>query len=649
MATRSGSRVAWIEDPAGLRFIRRNLLPAVAALASLFLIVGIALDRGNSTLYLLLLALAAGQVGFATALGGLGHRISVPRQLRIVLATTPATFFILGMAGWSSNQAAFFPVVPAVIAGIIAMVVALTEPVWVLVPWAVASCLALLAGGLLQAGSAAVLVPPICLAGQATLAWLVRDGIERFHTDRRVVVHDMAGLVPLASPQETATAITGLLRSRDDVQSVLVLRFTALGETVVLGADEAAASGLRVGDALPSSRNELLRAKAADGPWLTRWTIRAEDGDYGARVAGAGITAAAYVPIIHEGRAIGLLVVADARGAEEGLAVLAERLPVLIEVAELAGSLLGPGLEGIDATSAAAVRLDTILGQGAFAPVFQPICELASGRVVGLEALTRFEGASPDEVFGQARLLGRLEELEIATLSATLTAAERLPPDRWLSVNVSPALLADMTSLERLLGNSLRPIVLELSEHEPVLDYRALRTSIKRLAPWVSLAIDDAGAGFSSLRHILEMAPSWVKLDIGLVRGVDGDPARQALIAGLVHFARQSGITLIAEGIETEAEQATLKSLGVELGQGFLLARPAPIDDALITALVRADHPAPSTTGGLGPASPQVRPDVRGRDKSAKRVPLARGEHAPSDADLVVRLCLIPLARRRPT
>jgi EAL domain-containing protein (putative c-di-GMP-specific phosphodiesterase class I) len=118
-----------------------------------------------------------------------------------------------------------------------------------------------------------------------------------------------------------------------------------------------------------------------------------------------------------------------------------------------------------------------------------------------------------------------------------------------------------------------------------------LTTSIARLAPWVSLAIDDAGAGFSSLRHILETSPSWVKLDLGLVRGVDTDPVRQALVAGLVHFAAQAEIALIAEGIETEAERQMLKALGVRLGQGFLLARPAPIDDALVRQLLRADDP----------------------------------------------------------
>ena len=440
-------------------------------------------------------------------------------------------------------------------------------------------------------------MPPVGLAGQATLAWVIRDGIQRYHADRRVVVHQMAGLVPLANPQETAAAIVGLLRSRDDLQSVLVLRFTALGETVVLGvAGQSMSGGLRVGEALPGPRNELLRAKAVEGPWLTRLTLRADDGDYGARIAAAGIKAAAYIPMVHEGRTIGLIVVADSRVAAESLPMLAERLPVLIEVGELAGSLLGPGLEGIDATSAAAVRLDAILAQGAFAPVFQPICHMATGRVVGLEALTRFEGATPDEVFAQAALLGRLQELEIATMTAAVAAAERLPPDRWLSVNVSPALLADTATLRRIVRGSLRPIVLELSEHEAVLDYGAITTSLKRLAPGVSLAIDDAGAGFSSLRHILETSPSWVKLDIGLVRGVDADPARQALVAGLVHFARQASIGLIAEGIETEAEHEMLKSLGVELGQGFLLARPAPIDDLMISALLRSDDAVERST-----------------------------------------------------
>jgi EAL domain-containing protein (putative c-di-GMP-specific phosphodiesterase class I) len=565
---------------------------------SVFLFVGILLDRGDTTLYLILIGLAAAQVGLALAVTRLHRRIPGPQQLRIILATTPATFFLLGMAGWSDAHGTYFPIVPAVIAGTLAMVVALTEPIWALVPWAAVSCAALLAGAYLRTGGTpGILLPAMYLAGQAGVAWLIRDGIQRYHADRRSIVHQMAGLVPLATPHETGAAIVGLLRAWGGFGSVALLRFTGLGETTVLGASEDVDAGLRVGAALPDSRNLLLRGKAADGPWLTRWTVRAEDGEYGARIAESGITAAAYAPIAYEGRTIGLLVVAETGGAEESLAVLAERLPAVIEVSDLAGALLGPGLEGLDATSAAAVRLDAILAKGAFAPVFQPICELAGGRVVGVEALTRFDGVRPEEIFAQAGLLGRRQELEVATMTAALKAAERLPPDRWLSVNVSPALLADTTTLRRIIEGSRRSIVLELSEHEEVLDYRALTTSIKRLTPGVSLAIDDAGAGFSSLRHILETSPSWVKLDIGLVRGVDSDPARQALVAGLVHFASQASVALIAEGIETDAEHTMLKSLGVKLGQGFLMARPGPIDDALIRALVESDHLGEPTSG----------------------------------------------------
>jgi EAL domain-containing protein (putative c-di-GMP-specific phosphodiesterase class I) len=88
--------------------------------------------------------------------------------------------------------------------------------------------------------------------------------------------------------------------------------------------------------------------------------------------------------------------------------------------------------------------------------------------------------------------------------------------------------------------------------------------------------VDDAGAGYASLRHILELQPEFVKLDIGLVRGIDADPARQALAAGLRHYADETGNTLIAEGVENADEARTLQRLGIPLAQGFLFGRPAP-------------------------------------------------------------------------
>ena len=103
----------------------------------------------------------------------------------------------------------------------------------------------------------------------------------------------------------------------------------------------------------------------------------------------------------------------------------------------------------------------------------------------------------------------------------------------------------------------------------------ALREAVATLGQGIQIAVDDAGAGFASLRHVVELRPNYVKLDIGLIRGIGEDDARQALVAGMVHFANETGCALIAEGIETEDELEALQQLGIRLGQGFLLGRPA--------------------------------------------------------------------------
>ena len=131
-------------------------------------------------------------------------------------------------------------------------------------------------------------------------------------------------------------------------------------------------------------------------------------------------------------------------------------------------------------------------------------------------------------------------------------------------------------SLQPLLADSGRRVVLEITEHDPVHDYQALRRAIERLGNGVELSVDDAGSGFASLRHVLALGPSFMKLDASWVSGIDQDPARQALIAGLAHFATETGCHLIAEGIERQPELDMLQRLEVELGQGYLLGEPAP-------------------------------------------------------------------------
>jgi EAL domain-containing protein (putative c-di-GMP-specific phosphodiesterase class I) len=131
--------------------------------------------------------------------------------------------------------------------------------------------------------------------------------------------------------------------------------------------------------------------------------------------------------------------------------------------------------------------------------------------------------------------------------------------------------------LPLILGQRTRPVVLEITEHETVDDYGALREAIVALGADVRIAVDDAGSGIANFNHLVEMRPAFIKLDISLIRGVNADLTRQALIVGLGHFARTIGHTIIAEGIETRAERATLTSLDIHFGQGYLLGRPAEV------------------------------------------------------------------------
>jgi EAL domain-containing protein (putative c-di-GMP-specific phosphodiesterase class I) len=169
-----------------------------------------------------------------------------------------------------------------------------------------------------------------------------------------------------------------------------------------------------------------------------------------------------------------------------------------------------------------------------------------------------------------AAQIHRRVDLELATLRAAVQAADSLPEDCFLSLNVSPELVLGVDDLRELLWRVDRPVVLELTEHDPIDDYGAVRDAVLELGDSVQLSIDDAGSGFASLQHVLALGPSFVKLDKTWVMGINGDPTRQALIAGLAHFAESTGCHLIAEGIETVLDLDALKGLDVELGQGYL-------------------------------------------------------------------------------
>ncbi len=324
---------------------------------------------------------------------------------------------------------------------------------------------------------------------------------------------------------------------------------------------------------LPAERTAHLRQQALQGPWIETWQDRAEH-PYNALLVAEGVRALAYVPVRSDVDTLGLLIAA---GDDDGEPGLAERLPALVECASIAGALLGPQLRARHRQRVSVARIRTMIETRAFAPVFQPIVELGPRMLVGCEALTRFvDGSPPERIFAEAARCGMSVELEAATLAATLVAARDLPTSVWLNLNVSAEFVLAGDPLASLLREARAPVVLELTEHAQIADYGAVRAAIQALGPSIRLAVDDAGAGFASFRHILELGPDYVKLDRALVHAIGRDPARQALVAGLVHFAVRTGATLIAEGVETEAEARQLTELGVPLAQGYRLGRPVP-------------------------------------------------------------------------
>lgn len=228
---------------------------------------------------------------------------------------------------------------------------------------------------------------------------------------------------------------------------------------------------------------------------------------------------------------------------------------------------------------------DTIEARS-FSVAFQPICRLADGTAVGVEALARLSpdaALPPDLWFGEAWAVGLGPDLELAVVGEALTRAQRRPEGTYLSVNVSPDVALD-SRFSTLVDSVERPsdVVIELTEHQAVSDYDRLNKGLGALREsGVRVAVDDVGAGYASFRHVLELHPDIMKLDVSLTAEIEVDSSRRALAAGLVAVATELGATVVAEGIETLEQLACLTDLGVHHGQGFYLARPGPLDDAV--------------------------------------------------------------------
>jgi EAL domain-containing protein (putative c-di-GMP-specific phosphodiesterase class I) len=234
---------------------------------------------------------------------------------------------------------------------------------------------------------------------------------------------------------------------------------------------------------------------------------------------------------------------------------------------------------------AARQRIERALASRGFSVVFQPIVNLQEGRPVAFEALTRFPTdptRPPNLWFEEAHAVGLGVEMELAAVDLALSHQREFPADIKLAVNVGPLAIASPVFPEMLGRADAQRVVVELTEQAEIRDYRALGEAISAVRSiGARLAVDDTGAGVSSLAHILKLAPDWIKLDRALTTGVDRDPVRRALASSLVTFADETGALIVAEGIETDAELAVLRSLGIGYGQGFHLRAPSSMDAIL--------------------------------------------------------------------
>lgn len=247
-------------------------------------------------------------------------------------------------------------------------------------------------------------------------------------------------------------------------------------------------------------------------------------------------------------------------------------------ISEFVANVLRPGLARTQWTRE---RIADVIETRSIDLVCQPIVDLQGGQTVGFEALSRFPrrlAATPDAWFQQAHAVGLGVELELTAVERALELLEELPPEVFLAINVGPKALLDPQLAAMLAQTRAEAVVLELTEHVRVDDYPGLSEALAEIRPrGPALAIDDTGAGYASLAHIVRLSPDIIKLDRSLTGGIDGDPIRSRLAALIVELARDMGAKVIAEGIGNAAEMSAIRALGVDYGQGYYIGRPAPL------------------------------------------------------------------------
>jgi diguanylate cyclase (GGDEF)-like protein len=362
------------------------------------------------------------------------------------------------------------------------------------------------------------------------------------------------------------------------------------------------------------------------------------------------------LPVICRDRVVAVLAVWG-NGCAPALSPILEVVAAMLAAAWSAEAQ--PGVERFDAPGSAAPdrrlrgTIASLLTSGRIVAALQPIVRLINDSVIGYEALARFPPRArirtPDQLFGGAAALNMQSSVDLACVRAALQAASNIG-EADLFVNVLIGTLVDQSGVAALdkavYEARVDPaaVVLEFSEREPVPDLALLqRIAAELRARGFRIAVDDAGAGHASMRVIAELRPEFIKVDRSLITGIDADRARRALVVALLSFSGHIGARVIAEGIETQREQETLQSLGVQFGQGWLLGRPVlphPLEGDTSMQVVDATWFAQRVVSPTRVASPQPEPPAS-REPAPEAVSIARPRRtlarALSDAALALQ------------
>jgi len=385
-----------------------------------------------------------------------------------------------------------------------------------------------------------------------------------------------------AAGDETADLIGSIVEAaKDHLEADIGFLAEFRGESKVIrrAAGDGATVGLQEGTSLPLQETYCHRVVRGELPNVVG------DARSDARVKDLGITRqlkiGAYIGVpvtLPGGRVFGTLCCIN---HEPDPTIQRRDVKFMRVLADLVARQLDRHEQAEARRQEALDRIRAVIADGGPNMVFQPIVDLASREIVGAEALARFEHEprrSPDRWFAEAWDVGLGVELEMTAVAAALARLPQIAGGVYVSVNVSPETLCAPAFLGSLAAAPAGRVVVEVTEHAAVEKYAPLTEAIARLKDrGIRLAVDDVGAGYSGLSHILRIAPDLVKLDVSLTRGIQGDPAKQALASAAVNFASRLRVSIVAEGVETAQDAEALRVLGVRYGQGYHFARPGPL------------------------------------------------------------------------